>query len=99
MSQPGEDELLGLRASIDNLDVVLVFLMAERFKLTRAVGCLKARHDFPAVDPLREHAQVKRLRLLASESGLDPDSAEKLLGLVISEVIQHHQVMRQIGAR
>ena len=35
------------RASIDRLDAVLVFTLAERFKHTQSVGRLKAQHDLP----------------------------------------------------
>ncbi|WP_200840708.1 chorismate mutase, partial [Geminicoccus flavidas] len=40
-------ELSGLRASIDNLDAAIIHLLAERFKLTRRVGALKAEHGLP----------------------------------------------------
>ena len=40
------DELLRLRASIDNLDAVLLHTLAERFKLTKQVGVLKAETRF-----------------------------------------------------
>ena len=43
------DELRQLRASIDNLDAVLIHIMAERFKLTEKVGHLKAAADLPPV--------------------------------------------------
>lgn len=82
------------RSSIDNLDAALIHIMAERFRVTKAVGELKAEHDFPPSDPEREKQQVKRLRELAASSNLDPDFAEKLLNFIISEVIQHHKQAR-----
>ena len=39
------------RASIDRLDALLVYTLAERFKQTQAVGRLKAQHDLPPSDP------------------------------------------------
>ena len=42
------------RASIDRLDAILVYTLAERFKHTQAVGRLKAEHDLPPSDPARE---------------------------------------------
>ncbi|TIC82990.1 chorismate mutase [Nocardioides sp. GY 10127] len=87
--------MLSLRASIDNLDAALVHLLAERFRCTRAVGALKARMDLPPADPGREKIQIARLRDLASESGLDPEFAEKFLALIIDEVIHHHLHARE----
>ncbi|MEM7289266.1 MAG: chorismate mutase [Pseudomonadota bacterium] len=89
-----KDKLAQHRGSIDNLDAALIHIMAERFRVTKAVGELKAMHDFPPSDPEREKEQVKRLRELASSSNLDPDFAEKLLNFIISEVIQHHKQAR-----
>ena len=39
------------RASIDRLDAILVYTLAERFKHTQNVGRLKAEHDLPPSDP------------------------------------------------
>jgi chorismate mutase len=83
-----------LRRSIDNLDAILVHTLAERFRCTQEVGKLKAAHDLPPADPAREAAQVERLRRMASESGLDPEFAEKFLAFIIQEVIRHHERMR-----
>ncbi len=84
-------ELLRLRASIDNLDAALVHLLAERFKCTEQVGRLKARAGMPPADPAREGVQIARLRALSESSGLDPRFAEKFLTVIISEVIQNHR--------
>ena len=79
------------RASIDRLDAILVFTLAERFKHTQAVGVLKARHDLPPSDPTREEKQIARLQTLALQADLDPEFAKKFLNFVIQEVIHHHQ--------
>ena len=83
--------LKGHRESIDRLDAVLVFTLAERFKHTQSVGQLKAEHDLPPSDPLRESQQIERLQRLAREADLDPEFAKKFLNFVIQEVIQHHK--------
>lgn len=83
-------KLLAMRASIDNFDAALIHILAERFRKTKEVGQLKAKHDFPPSDPAREKEQVERLRRLAERSDLDPDFAEKFLEFIIREVIQHH---------
>lgn len=87
-------ELLRLRASIDNLDSILVHLLAERFKITQRVGELKAQHDMPPADPAREAEQIERLRALAKESQLDPEFAEKFLQFIVREVVRHHEQIR-----
>ena len=51
----------------------------------------KAQAGMPAADPGREAQQVKRLRNLAEEAGLDPEFSEKFLRFIIDEVIHHHE--------
>ena len=92
------DELKNYRASIDNLDAALIHILAERFRITKAVGELKARHELPPADPEREKRQVERLRALAQQADLDPDFAEKLLNFIIREVIHHHEKYQDEGA-
>ena len=79
------------RASIDRLDAILVYTLAERFKHTQNVGRLKAEHDLPPSDPAREASQIERLERLAREADLDPEFARKFLNFVIAEVIRHHE--------
>ncbi|MDO5048862.1 MAG: chorismate mutase [Actinomycetaceae bacterium] len=88
-------ELSEARQTIDNIDAALVHILAERFRCTQDVGHIKARYDLPPADPAREREQVKRLRALAEESGLDPVFAEKFLGFIVTEVIRHHEVIKE----
>lgn len=83
--------LAGYRASIDNIDAALIHMLAERFRCTKAVGVLKAKHGLPPADPARELQQIARLRQLAHDAHLDPDFAEKFLNFVVREVIRHHE--------
>lgn len=87
------DKLAQFRASIDNLDAALIHILAERFRVTQAVGQLKATHELPPSDPDREKRQIERLRRLADEADLDPDFAEKFLAFIIREVIRHHEAI------
>ena len=91
MTEDAHAELLRLRGSIDNLDAALVHLLAERFKCTEQVGRLKARAGFPPADPNRESVQIERLRRLSDDAGLDPEFAEKILNVIIAEVIRNHR--------
>ncbi|GAA3607570.1 chorismate mutase [Agrococcus terreus] len=97
MTSP-EEQLQRYRASIDNIDAVLIHTLAERFKLTQAVGELKAIHGMPPSDPSRESLQIARLRQLAEDADLDPEFAEKFITFVIAEVIHHHERIASGGA-
>ena len=85
------DLLAGHRDSIDRLDAILVYTLAERFKRTQAVGLLKAEHELPPADKAREADQIERLERLSKEADLDPEFAKKFLAFIIQEVIQHHK--------
>ena len=98
-TQIRDDGMLeGYRRSIDNIDAALIYMLAERFRITQAVGEYKARREMPAADPARERSQIERLRLLAEEADLDPEFSEKFIRFVIDEVIRHHQRARQTAS-
>lgn len=89
-----DPRLTSYRQSIDNIDAALIHLLAERFKITQAVGEYKATHDLPPADPSREERQIARMRAMASSAQLDPEFSEKFLRFVIDEVIHHHERIR-----
>ena len=83
--------LASFRRSIDNIDAALIHMLAERFRITQAVGDYKAQVTLPPADPEREKRQIARLRALAEEASLDPEFSEKFLRFIIDEVIRHHE--------
>ncbi len=95
MTEPKPDPVLaGFRRSIDNIDAALIHILAERFRITQAVGEYKAKTELPPADPDREAKQIARLRKLAVEADLDPEFSEKFIRFVIDEVIRHHHIAR-----
>ncbi|MCL9982694.1 MAG: chorismate mutase [Erythrobacter sp.] len=86
--------LASFRKSIDNIDAALIHILAERFRITQAVGEYKARATLPPADPDREARQIARLRKLSEEADLDPEFSEKFLRFIIDEVIRHHEQAR-----
>jgi chorismate mutase len=88
---PTDPVLASYRASIDNIDAALIHMLAERFRITKAVGAYKAENNLPPSDPAREERQIARMRKLAEEANLDPEFSEKFLRFIIQEVIRHHE--------
>jgi chorismate mutase len=93
--EPGDPVLAAYRKSIDNIDAAIIHMLAERFRITQAVGRHKAKANLPAADPEREARQIARLRALAEHAELDPEFGEKFLRLIIHEVIRHHERARE----
>ncbi len=91
----GEDQTLAsFRKSIDNIDAAIIHMLAERFRITQAVGEYKAKVTLPPADPDREKRQIARLRALSEAADLDPEFSEKFLRFIIEEVIRHHEQAR-----
>ena len=92
-----DETLQRYRESIDNIDASVIYMLAERFKITKAVGEHKAKTGLPAADGGREKRQIERLRRLATDANLDPEFSEKFLRFIIDEVIRHHQKIKEGG--
>ncbi len=89
-----DETLQRYRNSIDNIDASIIYMLAERFKITKAVGEFKAEIGLPAADPMREKRQIQRLRRLSTDAQLDPAISEKFLRFIIEEVIRHHHKIK-----
>ena len=94
-SHASDPVLAAFRKSIDNIDAALIHILAERFRITQAVGEYKAKATLPPADPDREARQIARLRMLSEEADLDPEFSEKFLRFIIDEVIRHHERLRE----
>jgi chorismate mutase len=93
--ESGADPVLAVyRKSIDNIDAAIIHMLAERFRITQAVGEYKAKVTLPPADPDREKRQIARLRALSEAADLDPEFSEKFLRFIIDEVIRHHESAR-----
>jgi chorismate mutase len=91
MPDPSPSPLNEFRKSIDNLDATLIYVLAERFRLTKRVGEYKRDTGLPSTDRGREETQIARLKTLAADADLDPEFAERFIRFVIDEVIRHHE--------
>ena len=77
------------RESIDRLDTILIYMLAERISHAKQIGELKLQHDLPPSDLVREAAQMKNYELLAERVGVNPVFIKKVLRLIIDEAISN----------
>ncbi len=85
------DELTQLRREIDAVDERFVALLAERFRITRRVGRIKAERGLPPQDAIREAQIDEKVRRLASEYALDEGLVSDVLRAVIDRVVAEHR--------
>jgi len=74
-----------MREKLGAVDVALVELLAERFRLVGQLWAHKAAVGMPLEDPLRESETVRRLRAEGARRGLPPQFVEELFRTVIAE--------------
>ena len=78
-----DDELIRLRAKIDEIDARLLAAFLERMRTAEAIGAWKAAHGLPVRDEEREAALISRVRNLVGPRDADAAAAlyETLLRL------------------
>lgn len=86
--------LVEQRQRIDEIDMQLVSLLAQRFVVTSAVGDYKAIHGLPSQDPMREQQHDQDVRAWALSGGLAPDLASKVLRLILDDVVRAHDLRK-----
>lgn len=89
------DQLISeCRKNIDGIDAALIYLLAERFKITQKIGQYKAERQIPVTDLEREKTQIARVRALAQSVDLEPEVAEKILSLIVREATLNQERLR-----
>lgn len=79
------DDLGQLRARIDHLDAALIAIVAERLAVCREVADLKQDSATPVIQPARVRDVVVSRREQAIAAGVDPDFAEQLFRVLLTE--------------
>ena len=74
-----------LRARIDELDRELVRVVAERLAVCEEVARIKEGTDTPVIQPARVRDVVISRRQWAIDAGIDPDFAEQLFRVLLTE--------------
>ena len=76
-------DLTRIRKNIDDLDSMIITLLAKRADFVSAAGQLK-KNVQGVGDPKRVEQVIERVRARAIEKGLDPEIAEKTYRTIIA---------------
>lgn len=76
-------DLTRIRKSIDDLDSMIITLLAKRADLVNAAGKLK-KDERGVRDPKRVEQVIRNVRGKAADKGLDPAFAEEIYRTIIS---------------
>lgn len=80
---PGNESLETLRRRIDEIDLGIIKLLAERQTEVDRMVSLKKDHNLPVHHPAREENMISERRSLGSNMGLDPDHIEELFRAIM----------------
>jgi chorismate mutase/prephenate dehydrogenase len=78
-----EDKLDELRKEIDRINSRLLSIIADRQKVSVAIGALKAAHGLALYSEQREAELLETFRRDATRMDLDPDYVEELMRVVL----------------
>jgi chorismate mutase/prephenate dehydratase len=84
-------ELADLRDRIETVDRQIIALLADRLRIVADVAVAKLRAASPFRDREREELLLRRLRELATASGLDPHQIERLYRVVMDMSVAHQE--------
>jgi isochorismate pyruvate lyase len=79
-------DLTRIRKNIDDLDSMIISLLAKRSDLVSAAGRLKKNNE-GVREPKRVEQVIERVRVRALEKGLDPEIAERTYRTIIASFI------------
>ncbi len=92
---PAHPELAETRVVIDEVDRMLVHLLARRADLARRVAKAKAKVGAPVLDPAREAALLSSRRAWAEDLGLDPETVASVFKAVMRGSRRVQETLKQ----
>lgn len=87
-------QLRPYRGRIDALDDKIVALLGKRFGIVRAVGELKAKHNFPSYISDRVVEVRERNATTGRKYGIDPDFMRMLYSLIIYQSCAEEDIIK-----
>ena len=82
------------RRRIDALDDKIIALLGKRFGIVRAVGELKAQHNFPSYISDRVVEVRERNAAHGAKYGIDPDFVRMLYSLIIYQSCAEEDIIK-----
>jgi chorismate mutase-like protein len=74
-----------LRKQIDDIDAALIELLAQRMEVCREVADIKSQNNTAVIQPQRVREVLTTRRQWAIDNDVDPDFAEQLFRILLSE--------------
>jgi len=91
-------DLDGLRKQIDEIDLAIVKLLAQRMNICREVAEVKAGSSTPVIQPHRVREVLTVRRQWAISNNVDPDFTEQLFRILLAETHRIEIVDHRIEA-
>ncbi|MCR5519728.1 MAG: bifunctional 3-deoxy-7-phosphoheptulonate synthase/chorismate mutase type II [Bacteroidales bacterium] len=82
MDEKFNDNLRQLRAQIDVIDENLIFTLASRMKVSRAIGSLKKENSVAIVQPGRWDEVLEKAASSAEGYGIDPEFIKRVFNMI-----------------
>lgn len=77
-----KNKLNNFRKEIDEIDNLIVDLLAKRMKVVEKVGILKKQNNVPSLDPARWQQVLNSKMEKAKSFGLDPEMVKKIYNII-----------------
>jgi len=89
-----------LRSKIDEIDLGIIKLLADRQSQLKDMVALKSAHSLPVHHPAREENMISERRALGIKMGLDPDYLEELFrGIMRRSRVGQTETISRTGVR
>ena len=92
-------DLKKMRQQIDEIDRELLIILAKRFEVTKKVGEYKAKHNLPSKDPAREKQIFEEKKAMARKLDLNFTLVEQIFKLIIGDVRQRHNKIKNVSKK
>jgi len=98
MNASGAAALQPYREQLDQINELLVDLLAERMEICRVIARVKSARGIPMMQPSRVSSTLDQVQALSSSRQLRPEYLHGLFRLIIEETCDEElRVMARIG--